>query len=640
MDSSEGSEESDEPDQQEKNEQSNWTLIRRLLLLSWCYRWGCLRVLGLQFTLLVFAISGLGLTGLGIDFIRHQVNTEAKPPDWPFGIMPPGDWTPIQVVMAISAGILLFALGRGSLQYLFHVETARLVQGKIVVNLRSQIYDKLQRLSFRFFDENESGSIINRVTRDVQATRMFIDLIMMQGLTMVISLGLFLVYMLRIHVPLTLACLATTPALIWLAIRFSRVVKPAYRKNRDLVDNLVLVLSENIQGVRVIKGFARESLVFKRFQKANDRLRKQIFWVFQRVSTYGPSIHFMTQINLVVLLGYGGYLVVQGKIMLGGGLVVFSGLLQQFANQINVLVQLTNRVQDCLSAARRVFEVLDAPVEIVSKPDAKPLETKAPCTVEFDHVTFGYGNDEPVLEDISFRADAGECIAILGATGSGKSTLMSLIPRFYDPREGAVRINGIDVRDYRLEDVRRSTGIVFQENFLFSNRVASNIAFGHHGATDAQIEKAAKVAAAHGFIMEMPMGYDTILGEGGGDISGGQRQRIAIARAILLEPTILLLDDPTAAIDAQTEHEIMDAMENAMRGRTTFIVAHRLSTLKRADRIIVLEKGRIVQIGTHEKLITDDGPYRTMVKLQVVDGDSKRVLRDQGVDVPEEEVSV
>jgi ATP-binding cassette subfamily B protein len=263
-----------------------------------------------------------------------------------------------------------------------------------------------------------------------------------------------------------------------------------------------------------------------------------------------------------------------------------------------------------------VFEVLDAPVEIVSPPHPKPL-LHARGEVRFENVSFGYnGADNPELRDVSFETRAGECTAILGPTGSGKTTLLSLIPRFYDPLRGRVLVDGTDVRELNLGDLRRNVGLVFQESFLFSNTVTANIAFGHPHATREEIEQAARIAAAHEFIIQLPRGYDTLLGEGGKDLSGGQRQRLAIARALLLNPAILLLDDPTAAVDPETEKEILEAIENAMRGRTTFIVANRISTLRRANRIIVLEDGRIVQTGTHDELMRVNGPYRRTAEVQ------------------------
>jgi ATP-binding cassette subfamily B protein len=284
-------------------------------------------------------------------------------------------------------------------------------------------------------------------------------------------------------------------------------------------------------------------------------------------------------------------------------------------------------VQQSLIGARRVFEILDAPVEVKSRPGAIrcPRLTGA---VSIERVSFAYDGIDPVLRDISLEVQPGQCVAILGATGAGKSVLMSLIPRFWDPTSGRVLLDGIDARDLELDDLRRNIGLVFQESFLFSNTVAANIAFGHPDATREQIEKAARIAAAHDFIMALPKGYDTILGESGNTLSGGQRQRLAIARAVLLEPPILLLDDPTAAIDSETEHEIFEALDRAIAGRTTFIVAHRLSTLRRADFIIVMENGRIVQRGRHDELMREPGPYLRVANLQLRDG---RELQQQAL---------
>jgi len=303
---------------------------------------------------------------------------------------------------------------------------------------------------------------------------------------------------------------------------------------------------------------------------------------------------------------------------LGLGLLTFAGLLEQFSGQVNNVATIVNSVQQSLIGARRVFEILDAPVEVKNSPDAvrRPRLTGA---VRFENVSFAYDGADAVVRDVDLDVPAGKCVAILGATGAGKSVLMSLIPRFFDPTAGRLLVDGHDVRTLDLDDLRRNIGIVFQESFLFSNTVAANIAFGHPEATREQVEKAAKIAAAHDFITALPQGYDTLLGEGAQTLSGGQRQRLAIARAVLLEPAIMLLDDPTAAIDSETEHEIFAALDRAIEGRTTFIVAHRLSTLRRADFIIVMENGRIVQRGTHAELMRVPGPYLRVADLQLVD---------------------
>ncbi len=594
---------------------SNGVLIRRLFALAWSYRRRCLWVLAQQMLLVGLALAGLSLTGLGIDVMRQQLAPSSVTPRWPFGFAPPADWGPMAVMALIAGMILSVALVHAALRYIASMSAGRLVQD-IVVDLRSQVYDKLQRLSFRFFDDNRSGSIINRVAGDVQAVRSFVDGVVIQLLAVLLSLGVYLYYMLQVHVPLTLACLATTP-LLWVgAAWFSRRVRPAYQHNSELADEMVLTLSESIQGVQVIKGFAREKQEIARFEAANRAIKDQKHAIFWTISLFQPAMGFLTQLNMVVLLAYGGYLVIRGELRLGEGLFVFANLMQQFANQVGQVTNIANSIQASLTGAQRVFEVLDAPVEIVSSPGAIRLP-RARGAVRFENVSFGYRCDEPVLEQVDFAVTAGQCVAVVGATGAGKSSLLNLVPRFYDPTAGRVLIDGADARRLHLDDLRRNIGLVFQESFLFSNTVASNIAFGHPGATREQIERAAKIASAHEFIVSLPQGYDTIIGEYGSNLSGGQRQRLAIARALLLDPAILILDDATAAVDPETEGEILDAMNDAMRGRTTLVAAHRLSTLRRADLVVVLERGRIVQIGAHEQLMRQQGRYYEAARLQI-----------------------
>ena len=598
-------------------EVSNWVLVGRLFRLAWRYRLHCLQVLLIQLVLLSMGIGGLSLTGVGIDYIRHRI--DGTPMD-PAGVMLPlpADWEYWQVLVLLAGLILLLALGRAFLNYTYAVSVNRLVQQRLVVDLRGEVYDKLQRLSFRFFDANNTSSIITRVTSDVQSVRMFVDQVLIQSVIMLISLTVYVAYMVSLSPGLTLACLATTPLLWALSAWHTRRTQPEYAENRTLVERMVQTFVESLQGIAVTKAFGREAEDRARFEAANDAVLRQQHVIFWRVSLFSPAIGFLTRINMMVLLGYGGWLVIRGQLPLGAGLVVFAGLLEQFSGQVNNVAAIVNSVQQSLIGARRVFEILDAPVEVRSAPDAvrRPRLTGA---VSFENVSFAYGGAEAVVRDVTLDVPAGQCVAILGATGAGKSVLMSLVPRFFDPTAGRVLIDGIDARRLDLDDLRRNIGLVFQESFLFSNTVAANIAFGHPEATRAQIEKAARIAAAHDFIQALPQGYDTVLGESGSTLSGGQRQRLAIARAVLLEPAILLLDDPTAAIDSETEHEIFEALDRAIAGRTTFIVAHRLSTLRRADLIVVLERGRIVQRGTHEQLMREPGPYLHVANLQLVD---------------------
>ncbi|MBM4149694.1 MAG: ABC transporter ATP-binding protein [Lentisphaerae bacterium] len=612
-----------------------------MLGLVWRYRWGCIKVIGIQIALLTLGLSGLGLMGLGIDHIRYslavQMGTETIPktPKWPFGIMPPEDWTAIPTLTAIAVAILLFAAVRSLLNMSYAVAVNRLLQGQVVVDLRTAVYRKMQRLSFRFFDSNASGSIINRVTTDVQNVRNFVDGVVVQSAILALSLVVYLVYMTRINPALTLACMGATPLILFTTFRFSRRVRPAYAVSRDLFDEQILSLSESIQGVHVVRGFARQPEEIAKFDRAADKVADQKSWIFNQISRFQPTIGFLSQTNIVVLLAYGGYMVIRHETGTGGEsagitvgqLLVFSGLLQQFSGQVSNIATIADNMQQSITSARRVFEVLDSEEEIKSPPDAVALP-RSTGAVELDKVSFSYRPGTPVLHEISLRAAPGQCVAVLGPTGSGKSTLLSLIPRFYDTESGVVRVDGCDVRSLDLEDLRRNIGIVFQESFLFSNTIRANIAFGNTDATDEQVERAAKMACAHDFITAMPDGYDTILREAGSNLSGGQRQRIAIARALLTDPPILLLDDPTAAIDAETEADIMAAINTAMTGRTTFIVAHRLSTLRQADMVVVLDRGRVVQMGTHDKLMTTRGLYRHAADMQMPDADSAKLLLD------------
>ena len=582
-------------------------LLRRLLALAWQFRMDCLLSLILSVLVLLLGLIGLQLLGVAIDVIRHGLDPLSRAPTYPFGWLPPASWSALDIVTALSVAIIVQALVRAVLTYAYNMATARLTQAKIVPDLRDRLYAKLQRLSFRFFEVNGSSSIFNRVTGDVQNTRLFVDGVILQGLNMLITLAAYFIYMWRIHPGLTLACLSVTLGLAWLTHFYSQRLRPGYLRNRELYDGLVQIFSESVLGIQTVKSFAAEPGRLERFERANQHLSAQQQKIFWDLSVFTPATHLLSQLSLVILFAYGGWLYVEGKIALGAGLVVFAGLLQQFTAQVANLSTIANSVQQSLTAARRVFEVLDAPLEVTDKPDAV-VPARLSGRIVFERVTFGYTADSPVLKDISFEARPGQVVGIFGMTGAGKTSLLSQVPRFYDPQGGRILVDGIDLRDLDLDQYRRQIGIVYQESFLFSNTVAANIAFGSPHATQEQVERAAKVASAHEFIMAMPRGYQTVLGESGVDLSGGQRQRLALARALLLEPPILILDDPTASVDSKTEHDIVSALRQAMEGRTTFVVANRMSLLRRADVILVLEEGRLAQMGTHDELVRLPGP--------------------------------
>lgn len=592
--------------------------MRRLTALAWQFRWDCLLSLLLSILLLLLGITGLQLLGVVIDVIRHALDPSQRAPVYPFGWSPPALWTPLQIVTALSIAILAQAIVRAWLTYEYNMVTARLTQGKIVPNLRDRLYAQLQRLSFRFFDVHGSSSIFNRVTGDVQNTRLFVDGVVLQGVNMALTLAAYFVFMWRIHAGLTLACLSVAVPLWWVTHYYSARLRPGYLRNRELFDDLVLTFSETVRGMQTVKGFAAETHQISRFEAGNKQVSGQQHRIFMDLSFFTLGTQLLSQMSLVILFAYGGWLYVHGRVPLGSGLVVFAGLLQQFNGQVANITTIANSVQQSFTAARRVFEVLDTSSEVENRPGAlASLQLQGRIT--FDNVSFGYARDTLVLEQISFQAEPGQVVGIFGMTGAGKSSLISLIPRFYDPLAGRILADGHDLRDLDLDAYRRQIGIVHQESFLFSNTVAANIAFGNPHATQEQIEKAARAASAHEFIMAMPKGYETVLGEAGMDLSGGQRQRLTLARALLLEPPILILDDPTASVDPKTEHEIVTALRAAMVGRTTFVVANRLSLLRRADLILVLDKGRLVQVGQHDKLSHAPGPYRDAALLQLMD---------------------
>lgn len=594
-------------------------LVRRLCGLAWEFRASCVWSMALSLVLLLLGIAGLQLLGLVIDVIRQALNPALPAPAYPLGWQPPAGWTALEVVTVLALAIVAQALVRAALTYAYNMVTARLTQGEIVPALRAQLYAKLQRLSFSFFDAHGSNSIFNRVTGDVQNTRLFVDGVLLQGLNMVLTLAAYAFFMWRIHPALTLACLSVSLPLWGVAQYYSARLRPGYLRNRELTDEMVLLFSESVRGMQTVKGFAAEAEQVRRFEAANDRVSSQQRKIFWDLSIFTPGTQMLSQLSLVILFAYGGWLYVEGKIALGGGLVVFAGLLQQFTGQVANISTIANSVQQSLAAARRVYEVLDTPLEVQSRANAiRPGRLSGQLT--FENVRFGYhGTGPAALAEISFSARAGQVIGIFGMTGSGKSTLLGLIPRFYDPQQGRILADGQDLRDLDLDAYRRQIGIVYQESFLFSNTVAANIAFGHPGATLEQIERAARIAAAHEFIVGLPHGYETVLGESGVDLSGGQRQRLALARALLLQPPILILDDPTASVDARTENEIVSALREAMAGRTTFVVSSRLSLLRRADLVLVLEDGRLTQSGTHAELVHRPGPYHETALLQMMD---------------------
>jgi ATP-binding cassette subfamily B protein len=497
----------------------------------------------------------------------------------------------------------------------------------MVFHMRAAVYDRLQRVGFAFHDEHSSGALINRALSDLQNVRQFLQMgvvLLMEILAFVIGYWIVILF---ISKWLALAALVPVPFWIWYILRFSKRMQPAQLAQMKSGDDLVTVFTENVAGVHVVKAFATEKTEIAKYDRAAGLYFDKTMDTVLMWRNFVPIVRGMASAAQLALIAIGAVLVVKtgglpndafGKVRVGDLLVVGTAM-SAILGRLQQVNQITEQYQKAITSSRRFFEVLDAPPTVPEEANAKelPRPLEGAGAVEFHFVTFGYDSKKPVLRDIAFDVPGGSLVALVGPTGAGKSSMMQLLARFYDPQQGQILIDGVDTRKVSLKSLRGEIGFVFQETFLFSDTVANNIRYGHPEATQGDVEAAARVAQAHEFIMELPQGYDTMLGERGATLSGGQRQRLAIARGIISNPRILVLDDALAAVDPETEHLISRALELVMVDRTVFIIAHRLSTVKAADLVIVLEHGRITQAGTHKELMREPGHYRHIAEVQL-----------------------
>lgn len=513
--------------------------------------------------------------------------------------------------------ILAFALMRGLFSFAQAYMAEKTSQG-VAYDFRNEIYAKIQRLSFSYHDQNQTGQLMIRATDDVEKVRLFIA----QGLVLAVQAFLLLAVTLVILVftnwKLTLVILPTLPIALVTFMVFGMISQPLFVQVQQKISSMNTVLQESLVGIKVVKAFAREAHEEKRFVRAADDLLAQSLRVSRTFAFLFPIIFLIAQLGQAAILYFGGRQIVNGTLGLGEYQKFSLYLIYVFfpLGQLGFIISLMAQAS---ASSNRIFEILDAKNDITDLPDAPDLP---PITgkIEFKNVTFRYfQSSEPVLSEVSFTVAPGQTVALLGATGSGKTTIINLIPRFYDPVEGAILIDGYDIKTVKLNSLRQQIGIVLQESTLFSGTIGDNIAFGKSDATLAEVIEAAKAAAAHDFIMSFPQGYDTPVGERGTTLSGGQKQRIAIARALLLNPRILILDDSTSSVDLITERKIQTALDNLMKNRTSFVIAQRISTVRNADLILVLDKGRLVAQGTHAQLMEESPIYADIYYSQLIE---------------------
>ncbi|UPK41857.1 ABC transporter ATP-binding protein [Paenibacillus pabuli] len=489
----------------------------------------------------------------------------------------------------------------------------------LAYRLRNACYEKLQFLSFRYYDTAKTGDLMSRLTGDLEAIRNFIGFGFAQILNMVLMVVFGAIMMMTMSWKLTLLTLICIPLLAFVALRFESRIHPAFQEMRLALSSLTTAVQENITGVRTVKSFAREPHEVEKFSVRNERYKTNQIHAATLWSHYFPIMEILASVSVVLLLLIGGNMVINNSLTLGQLVAFFSLIWYIIGPMWNLGFHINNYTQSKASG-ERVLELLNTPVDVQETEDPVIVEAdQVKGHVTFESVTFAYGNKMPAVTDINFDAPPGSVIGFLGGTGSGKSTIIQLLMRAYNVNSGSIKLDGKNIKDIGIRSLRSQIASVFQETFLFSSSIRNNISYGLKNVTMDEIIRAAKLAKAHEFIMEFPEGYDTVVGERGMGLSGGQKQRIAIARALLKNPKILVLDDATSAVDMETEHEIQSGFQEVMRGRTTFIIAHRISSLRHADEILVLDEGRVVQRGTHKDLIEESGPYRDVYEIQYAD---------------------
>ena len=513
----------------------------------------------------------------------------------------------------IAGGIVVVFLFRGIFYYGQSYLVSYIAQ-RVIIDVRELLYIKFQKLQLSYYEKKQTGTIMSYITNDVAALQAaLVDSLIEMVTELSILIG-SLIMMFYLDWKLSIVTLVVVPVIGQAMKVFGRKLKMSGALIQERTAEITSLLQESISGVRVVKSFAREDYEIKRFQNQNDLNFRANMKSVQLSSLLTPTVEFLAAVIVAVILWFGGYQVVNGALT-AGALVAFLTYAVNLANPVKRISRVYGTINKAMAAAERVFNVLDTQEILKDKPGAVELP-KISGTVKFDHVSFGYKEGVNVLHDLTLEAKPGQVIAFVGPSGAGKSTIANLIPRFYDVTFGSIKIDNIDIRDVKIKSLREQIGVVPQETMLFSGSVKDNIRYGRLDATDEEIIEAAKAANAHNFIMNLSDGYETKIGERGITLSGGQRQRIAIARAILKNPRILILDEATSALDTESEEIVQEALDKLMIGRTSFVIAHRLSTIIHADKIIVLENGRVCESGTHQQLMQTGGLYSHLYNIQ------------------------
>ena len=548
--------------------------------------------------LLVAVSSGLGL--LGPYLLGVAIDENILKGDLP-GLL--------RTALLMVAAYVLASLSRWMEAYVMAGASQRAVR-----DMRNDLFAKLQALSLRYFDQRTHGEMMSRLSNDVETVSQVLTMSVSQLFSSVISIVGVAVMMFIINVRLALVTLVTLPLMMFISRWIAKRTRKGFRERQEALGDLNGIIEETVTGQRVVKAYAREEAAIAQFGETNQRMRRVSTRAEILVGTMGPLTNLVNNIGFALVAGAGGWMAVQNLATVGA-IASFINYARQFARPLNQIAGLYNTIQSAIAGAERVFEVMDEVPELQDAPDARPL-TQVQGDVVFDDVCFAYEEGVPVLKHVSLHAEPGQTIALVGPTGAGKTTIVNLLTRFYDIDSGSIRIDGLDIRQVRKDDLRRQLGIVLQDTYLFADTVMENIRYGRLEATDEEVIAAAKLANAHVFIHRLPQGYHTPLSERGSNLSQGQRQLLAIARAVLADPGILVLDEATSSVDTRTEKRIQEAMLRLMEGRTSFVIAHRLSTIRDADKILVINEGEIIERGAHRALLDAQGFYHHLYVSQ------------------------